>query len=76
MHHYAKNCFHIEDLKVIHKIFRDCENGRKNSENVPSYDGNFMGHIRTDCCDGIPLSVENFNMEHGNKILKKKCLMH
>ena len=31
------------------KIFRDCENGRKNSENVPSYDGNFMGHIRTDC---------------------------
>ena len=24
-------------------------NGRKNSENVPSYDGNFMGHIRTDC---------------------------
>ena len=47
---------------MTHKIFRDCENGRKNSENVPSYDGNFMGHIRTDCCDGFPLSARNFNI--------------
>ena len=57
---------------MSYKIFRNGENGHKNSQNVETYDGNFMGHIRTDCCDGIPLSVENFNMEHGNKILQKK----
>ena len=43
-----------------HQIFRDCENGRKNSENVPSYDGDFMGHIRTDCCDEFLLTSWNF----------------
>ena len=43
-----------------HQIFRDCESGRKNSENVSSYDGDFMGHIRTDCCDEFFLTWWNF----------------
>ena len=45
---------------MSYKIFRIGENGHKNSQNVGTYDGNFMGHIRTDCSGGYFMSTENF----------------
>ena len=50
--------------RVFYKIFRNGENGHKNSQNVETYDGNFMGHIRTDCTVGYFMSTENFKTSH------------
>ena len=52
--------YHTTWNRVSYKIFRNGENVHKNSENVGTYDGNFMGHIRTDCSDGYFMSTENF----------------
>ena len=49
---------------MSYKIFRNGENGHKNSQNVETYDGNFMGHIRTDCTVGYFMSTENFKTSH------------